>query len=251
MHPLPNMLLSKSRPSVPTISHPSRVAYFATEVASAGYQTLQDVFLQCLPVPKMLPCSSILGRPGGSSSPIKTQVFCHLPCPRNSRKSGFWLSSILRFNRRMKIFKIASVTSNSEVAVVERVQSTSSALKAASKSITVRRASYCSAAIGRNNNQESSAFSTALAAVDIQNIVKSVTKSVNLPPEGPSSALHSIVIEPSLSSPANAADETPGLHVPNLKRFEIYRWNPDTGGKAIMQEFAVDTTRCGPMVRHS
>ncbi|GJP44645.1 hypothetical protein CLOM_g4011 [Closterium sp. NIES-68] len=35
---------------------------------------------------------------------------------------------------------------------------------------------------------------------------------------------------------------------PNLKRFQIYRWNPDVGGKARMVEYTVDTTKCGPMI---
>ena len=34
----------------------------------------------------------------------------------------------------------------------------------------------------------------------------------------------------------------------NVKTFQIYRWNPDEGGKPTMQEYKVDMDDCGPMV---
>jgi len=34
----------------------------------------------------------------------------------------------------------------------------------------------------------------------------------------------------------------------NLKYFQIYRWDPDTGGKPKMQTYAVDLDDCGPMI---
>lgn len=42
---------------------------------------------------------------------------------------------------------------------------------------------------------------------------------------------------------AAAATETP-----RLKKFSIYRWNPDTDSKPRMQEYQVDLNKCGPMV---
>ena len=34
----------------------------------------------------------------------------------------------------------------------------------------------------------------------------------------------------------------------NLKKFSIYRWNPDLGGKPYMHTYTIDTNDCGPMV---
>jgi len=33
-----------------------------------------------------------------------------------------------------------------------------------------------------------------------------------------------------------------------LKKFQIYRWNPDDGNKPKVEEFTVDMSRCGPML---
>ncbi|CAI5965727.1 unnamed protein product [Closterium sp. NIES-65] len=70
---------------------------------------------------------------------------------------------------------------------------------------------------------------------------------------------------PSQAAPTAATASTTtarrGEPVQNLKRFQIYRWNPDEGGKARMSdrffffhlcrsmvEYTVDTTKCGPMI---
>ncbi len=34
----------------------------------------------------------------------------------------------------------------------------------------------------------------------------------------------------------------------NLKRFEVYRWNPDTGENPRIDIFQIDLDSCGPMV---
>ncbi len=34
----------------------------------------------------------------------------------------------------------------------------------------------------------------------------------------------------------------------SMKTFSIYRWDPDTGGKARMQDYEVDMDECGPML---
>ena len=34
----------------------------------------------------------------------------------------------------------------------------------------------------------------------------------------------------------------------NIRRFEIYRWNPDTGENPRIDTFEIDMDRCGPMV---
>ncbi len=34
----------------------------------------------------------------------------------------------------------------------------------------------------------------------------------------------------------------------NLKRFEVYRWNPDTGENPRIDIFHIDLDNCGPMV---
>ncbi|CAI7874435.1 unnamed protein product [Closterium sp. NIES-53] len=63
--------------------------------------------------------------------------------------------------------------------------------------------------------------------------------------------LHSQRSSPSPASTASTTTARRGEPVPNLKRFQIYRWNPDEGGKARMVEYIVDTTKFGPMVRRT
>ncbi|KAG5623857.1 hypothetical protein H5410_009075 [Solanum commersonii] len=46
---------------------------------------------------------------------------------------------------------------------------------------------------------------------------------------------------------AHATDAKP-QQVPNLKSFQIYRWNPDNQGKPELQEYKIDLKECGPMV---
>jgi len=47
-----------------------------------------------------------------------------------------------------------------------------------------------------------------------------------------------------------AAAKSPASHTsgPQIKKFKIYRWNPDTGEAAKQQEYALDLNQCGPMV---
>eukprot|EP00850_Spirogloea_muscicola_P003124 SM000012S25386 [mRNA] locus=s12:803560:805497:+ [translate_table: standard] len=35
---------------------------------------------------------------------------------------------------------------------------------------------------------------------------------------------------------------------PRWKEFQIYRWNPDVGGRSVFQSYQIDLSRCGPMV---
>jgi succinate dehydrogenase (ubiquinone) iron-sulfur subunit len=47
----------------------------------------------------------------------------------------------------------------------------------------------------------------------------------------------------------NATAAAATAAAPNIKKFKIYRWNPDApGDKPHMQEYDVDLNRCGPMV---
>lgn len=51
------------------------------------------------------------------------------------------------------------------------------------------------------------------------------------------------------SSAAPAAAAATGLRAAKVKKFAIYRWNPDQpGDKPKMQEYEVDLNQCGPMV---
>ncbi|NXU40004.1 SDHB dehydrogenase, partial [Drymodes brunneopygia] len=48
---------------------------------------------------------------------------------------------------------------------------------------------------------------------------------------------------------AAAAAAAAGTAAPRLKKFSIYRWDPDKAGdKPRMQTYEVDLNRCGPMV---
>ena len=44
---------------------------------------------------------------------------------------------------------------------------------------------------------------------------------------------------------SRAASSTSGG---NLKKFSIYRWDPDTGARPKMQDYMIDMDECGPMV---
>ncbi|KAK2969776.1 hypothetical protein RJ640_028056 [Escallonia rubra] len=48
-------------------------------------------------------------------------------------------------------------------------------------------------------------------------------------------------VEPKASPPT----PTPA---PNLKTFQIYRWNPDSPGKPELKDYQIDLKECGPMV---
>ena len=61
-----------------------------------------------------------------------------------------------------------------------------------------------------------------------------------------STASSSPSVDPSLSSSSSSSSES--LKPPNLKKFSIYRWCPDEGGKPIMKAYTIDTSECGPMV---
>jgi len=47
---------------------------------------------------------------------------------------------------------------------------------------------------------------------------------------------------------AAAPKAAPKSSGPRLQNFKIYRWNPDKGGKHVMEDFKVDMNQCGPMV---
>jgi len=48
-----------------------------------------------------------------------------------------------------------------------------------------------------------------------------------------------------VSAPAAAAvQDKPAL----MKDFQVYRWNPDDGGKPTLQTYSVDLNKCGPMM---
>ncbi|MCO5605340.1 hypothetical protein L7F22_059522 [Adiantum nelumboides] len=57
-----------------------------------------------------------------------------------------------------------------------------------------------------------------------------------------------------LRETSTAAQKQPSSSAPptgkpsNLKKFNIYRWSPDNGGKPEMQTYTIDTNDCGPMV---
>jgi succinate dehydrogenase (ubiquinone) iron-sulfur subunit len=47
------------------------------------------------------------------------------------------------------------------------------------------------------------------------------------------------------------ADPAPGIvasKAPNMKKFAIYRWDPDTGEKPYLKTYSINTNECGPMV---
>ena len=44
------------------------------------------------------------------------------------------------------------------------------------------------------------------------------------------------------------AATTSGKTAGNMKKFSIYRWDPDTGAKPKMQDYEVNLDECGPMV---
>jgi|EP00982_Pelagococcus_subviridis_P002004 succinate dehydrogenase (ubiquinone) iron-sulfur subunit len=54
------------------------------------------------------------------------------------------------------------------------------------------------------------------------------------------------------SAPAAAAAEAAASSASskpsNLQEFQIYRWDPETGGKPRYQTYKVDTNACGPMM---
>jgi len=50
------------------------------------------------------------------------------------------------------------------------------------------------------------------------------------------------------AAPASEASAEAASRPANLKKFAIYRWDPDHGDKPRMQEYEIDTNKCGPMV---
>lgn len=61
----------------------------------------------------------------------------------------------------------------------------------------------------------------------------------------PASEVSSTVASPS-PSPASSSSSTG--KVPNLKKFAIYRWDPNEKAKPHLQTYSIDTNECGPMV---
>uniref|UniRef100_A0A673TG56 Succinate dehydrogenase [ubiquinone] iron-sulfur subunit, mitochondrial n=1 Tax=Suricata suricatta TaxID=37032 RepID=A0A673TG56_SURSU len=55
--------------------------------------------------------------------------------------------------------------------------------------------------------------------------------------------------KPCLSHPACRGAQTAATTAPRIKKFAIYRWDPDkTGDKPRMQTYEIDLNKCGPMV---
>ncbi|KAI5478312.1 hypothetical protein MNV49_005267 [Pseudohyphozyma bogoriensis] len=53
----------------------------------------------------------------------------------------------------------------------------------------------------------------------------------------------------STSAPARLATAAPPVPPANIKKFQIYRWNPDTPAeKPHLQTYDIDLSKCGPMV---
>merc|ERR1711983_480947 len=51
------------------------------------------------------------------------------------------------------------------------------------------------------------------------------------------------------ASAADPSANVTGLRAAKVKKFAVYRWNPDKpGDKPQMQEYEVDLSTCGPMV---
>ncbi|KAG6540995.1 hypothetical protein Mapa_017568 [Marchantia paleacea] len=52
------------------------------------------------------------------------------------------------------------------------------------------------------------------------------------------------------STPSSTANATSSVKTkpPNLKKFAIYRWNPDENKKPQVQTYSINTNECGPMV---
>ena len=55
------------------------------------------------------------------------------------------------------------------------------------------------------------------------------------------------------SLPANSKIGTGTTHAPPpnpqlLRRFHVYRWNPDAGVKPSVDTYSIDLADCGPMV---
>jgi len=47
---------------------------------------------------------------------------------------------------------------------------------------------------------------------------------------------------------AAAASAAPAAKATHMQAFQVYRWNPDDGGKPMYQTYNVDTNSCGPMM---
>eukprot|EP00227_Mantoniella_beaufortii_P012120 CAMPEP_0197590832 /NCGR_PEP_ID=MMETSP1326-20131121/12239_1 /TAXON_ID=1155430 /ORGANISM="Genus nov. species nov., Strain RCC2288" /LENGTH=292 /DNA_ID=CAMNT_0043156113 /DNA_START=234 /DNA_END=1112 /DNA_ORIENTATION=- len=50
------------------------------------------------------------------------------------------------------------------------------------------------------------------------------------------------------SQAAAAASQAAAVKPANMQEFQVYRWDPDTGGKPRYQSYQVDTNACGPMM---
>ncbi|CAM6094855.1 unnamed protein product [Calypogeia fissa] len=46
----------------------------------------------------------------------------------------------------------------------------------------------------------------------------------------------------------SSSSKNPALKPPNMKKFSIYRWDPDQGEKPELQTYSINTNECGPMV---
>ncbi|KAH7299314.1 hypothetical protein KP509_24G005000 [Ceratopteris richardii] len=52
----------------------------------------------------------------------------------------------------------------------------------------------------------------------------------------------------STAAESQSKSSTASRKPPNLKKFNIYRWDPNIGGKPEMKTYTIDTNDCGPMV---
>lgn len=58
-------------------------------------------------------------------------------------------------------------------------------------------------------------------------------------------------VSSSMQSATHQSDPSPGITAskePNMKKFAIYRWDPDQSDKPHLQTYTINTNECGPMV---
>ena len=65
------------------------------------------------------------------------------------------------------------------------------------------------------------------------------------------SAMEPRVVTTSATQGAAAAAAAPAMKPANMQEFQIYRWDPDTGGKPRYQTYQVRVVECAPRRRGS
>lgn len=63
------------------------------------------------------------------------------------------------------------------------------------------------------------------------------------------SAMEPRVVTTSATQGAAAAAAAPAMKPANMQEFQIYRWDPDTGGKPRYQTYQVRVVECAPLRR--